>query len=180
MKMIDKIVTMYGEDILKRSIMSIRRGAGVIERVLAGGKYPRVLEIGTLYGVSAACISQHVERVMTIDLIHGRLEQLGVEHDREKFWRSLGVSNVELHLVRDNRAKAALIKKLDFDLAFIDGGKNDIAEDFASVKHCGAVLFHDVDARGAAHLDAVYDFVHALPQEQVEYMDIFALWKKAE
>ena len=174
--MIDRIIDLYGEAILKRSIMSIRRGAGVIESVFSGGQYRRVLEIGTLYGVSAACISPHCEQVMTIDLLHGRLEQLGVKHDRGEFWRSLGVDNVELMLVRDNEAKAALIKTLAFDIAFIDGGKNDIEQDFVSVKHCGNVLFHDVDARGKPELDAVYDFVHSLPQHQVKYMDIFALW----
>lgn len=176
-ELIQRIRGIVGDEGLKRSVLSIRDGAGVFDKVLGGGEFKRVLEIGTLRGISAAYMAQFVERVDTIDLASGRLEQLGVSFDRYKFWEALGVDNVVLHLVEDDREKAEVIRGLDFDLAFIDGGKNDIATDFALVKHCGAVLFHDVDRRGKPELDAVYDFVMALPPEQVERTDIFALWR---
>lgn len=176
-ELIARIRGVVGDDGLKRSVLSIRDGAGVLDRVLGTGEFRRVLEIGTLRGISAAYMAGYVERVDTIDLKHGRLEQLGEPFDREAFWRELGINNVYLHLVRNDDEKAAVIRGLEFDLAFIDGGKNDIAQDFELVKHCGAVLFHDVDARGKPELDAVYDFVMALPPEQVTRDDIFALWR---
>lgn len=175
--LIARIKDLVGDGGLRLSVIAIRDGAGVLDRVLGSGEFRRVLEIGTLRGISAAYIAQFVEHVDTIDLVHGRLEQLGVAFDREKFWRDLGADNISLHLVRDDAEKAATIGRLEFDLAFIDGGKNDIASDFALVKHCGAVLFHDVDRRGVPGQDAVYDFVMALPKDEVVVMDIFALWR---
>ncbi len=44
------------------------------------------------------------------------------------------------------------------------------------MRKCGTVLFHDMDKRGRPELDYVYDFVRSLPPEQVEVIDIFALW----
>lgn len=176
--LLDRIRGLVGEEGLKRSVLSIRDGAGVLDQVLGTGEFPRVLEIGTLRGISAAYMAPHVERVITIDLVHGRLEQLGVRFDRRAFWRELGVDEkIELHLVNNAVEKARVIQQAKFDLAFIDGGKNDIAFDFKLVKGCGAVLFHDVDARGKPELDAVYNFVMALPKDQVTRHDIFALWR---
>lgn len=176
--LIERIVTALGSRSgLKRSVLSIRDGAGVLDAVLGSGEFRRVLEIGTYRGVSAAYMAHFVDHVTTIDLKHGRLEQLGEPCDREAFWRSLGLDNITLRLVEDDAEKDAVIAAESFDLAFIDGGKNDIADDFERVKHCGAVLFHDVDSRGLPGQDAVYDFVMALPKEQVTRMDIFALWR---
>ena len=103
----DRIVALHGRHALKRSILSIREGAGVMQHFLEGRGVRTALEIGTYRGVGAAEISQFVDRVITIDLRHGRMEQLGEEWDRHAFWRSLGVHNVELHLVDDDAEKAA-------------------------------------------------------------------------
>src|SRR5688572_941642 len=126
----DKIVALYGTDILHKSVISIRGGAGVLTEVLQGGKYRTVLEIGTYRGVGAAEISQYVERVITIDLKHGKLERLGETHDRHAFWRSLGIDNIEFIGVDDDAEKARVVNALDFDFALIDGAhdatvKND-------------------------------------------------------
>lgn len=159
---------------LRRSTLSVRNGAGVLERILGGGKYRKVLEIGTFRGVNAAYMAQFCDRVTTIDLLDGQLERWGTPFDRRAFWASLGVSNIDLHLVADDAEKSALIKTLDFDFAFIDGDHSGHAprRDFEMVKHCGAVLFHDYGGP-----NGVTPFVDSLPKDQVEIMDIFAFWR---
>ena len=171
------IVEKYGAHYLRRSALSIRDGAGVFEKVLSGKGYRTALEIGTYRGVSAAEISRYVDRVVTIDLKHGRQEQLGERYDRQAFWRSLGIDNIELHLIADDAEKAELVSRLEFDFAFVDGAHDEtVADDFALVKRCGNVLFHDYDSRGSKEKDYVYDFVNTLPKHQVQVLDIFALW----
>lgn len=172
-----RIVELYGQHVLKRSILSIREGAGAMAHFLAGRGVHTALEIGTYRGVGAAEISQFVQRVITIDLVHGRMEQLGEEWDRRAFWSSLGIDNIELHLVRDDAEKAELIRSLDFDFAFVDGAHDErVRDDFELVKRCGRVLFHDVDSRGKPELDHVYNFVMSLPRHELEQWDIFAQW----
>jgi predicted O-methyltransferase YrrM len=174
------MVEKYGQHVLKRSALSIRDGAGVFEKVLAGKGYRTALEIGTYRGVSAAEISRYVDRVVTIDLKHGRQEQLGESFDRKAFWRSLGLDNIELRLIADDAEKAEIVNALDFDFAFVDGAHDEtVANDFALVKRCGNVLFHDYDSRGSKEKDFVYDFVNTLPKEQIQVLDIFALWTAA-
>lgn len=174
-----KVTEIAGEQAFHLSALRIRDGAGVLDYVLGAGRYRTVLEIGTYRGVGTAYIAGFVDKVITIDLKEGRLEKEDPSFDRAAFWRSMGAENIELCLVSSNEDKAKLIRSLEFDLAFIDGGKNDIAEDFAMVSRCGAVLFHDYDDRGQPALNAVYDFVNALPRGEVQVMDLFALWTKA-
>lgn len=172
-----RIVEMYGPHILRRSALSIRSGAGVIEHCMAGKGYRTAIEIGTYRGVGAAEMSQFCERVITFDLHHGRMEQLGETLDRQEFWRSLGIENIELVLVDDDSEKAERIRRLDFDFAFIDGAHDpSVANDFELVKRCGHVLFHDYDRRNVPDQDHVCDFIDTLPKHQIEKFDIFALW----
>lgn len=177
----NRIVALHGAGVLKRSALNIRGGAGVFERVLKGRGYRTVLEIGTYRGCAAAEMSRYVERVVTIDLREGKLERMGERFDRAEFWGSLGIQNIELLLVRDNAERKAVVDALDFDFAFIDGAHDaSVREDFALVKHCGRVLFHDYDRRGDLEQDQVFNFVNSLPGAQIEMMDIFALWKAPE
>lgn len=172
------IAELYGEKFLRKSALNIRGGAGVFEKVMAGKGHKTALEIGTYRGVSAAEMAQYCERVITIDLKHGKLEQNGGTFGRQHFWKSLGIENIELHLIDDDVEKARLIDSLSFDFAFVDGAHDEtVANDFALVKKCGNVLFHDYDSRGRPELDYVYDFVNSLPKHQVEIIDIFAMWR---
>lgn len=175
----DKIVAQHGQKMLRKSAMNIRGGAGVFERVLSGKGYRTALEIGTYRGVSAAEMSQYVERVITIDLRYGKLESNGDSFDRAIFWYELDANNIELQLVDDDIEKKALIDVLDFDFAFIDGAHTGgaIVRDFEMVKRCGTVLIHDYDDNGRGRLfNEAFDFVNSLPKEQVQIFDIFALW----
>lgn len=163
-------------EFIRKSVLSIRDGAGVIERVLGGRRYRRVLEIGTYRGVSSAFMARFCERVITVDLVHGKMEQDRQVFDRVRFWEAMGIGNIDLRLVESEAEKAAFIGSLDFDFAFIDGDHEGDAprRDFEMVKRCGAVLFHDCD--GA---NGVTKLVSTLPRHQVEIMDIFAFWRGA-
>ena len=173
----DRIVALHGGRIVRRSAINIRGGAGVFERVLAGKGYRTVLEIGTYRGCSAAEMSRYCERVVTIDLMHGKLEQSGEQFNRPAFWASLGITNIDLLLIAGNVERKALVDALEFDFAFIDGAHDaSVREDFELVKRCGRVLFHDYDRRGDLEQDHVYNFVNTLPKEQIQVIDIFALW----
>lgn len=176
----ERAIAAGGPNVLKRSMLNLNGGGGVFERLLGYGNYRCALEIGTLRGVSAAYISQFVERVITIDLKRGQLErkilQPGETFDRIEFWSRMGIHNITLKLVNHEFEKARFIKDCDFDFAFIDGEHEfeAVARDFEMVKRCGAVLFHDHDERNPG---PVVEFVKTLPQNQVEKMDVFAFWK---
>ena len=181
----DKIEAMYGASILRKSAMNIRGGAGTFEWAMAGKGYRTAVEIGTYRGVAAAEMSQYCERVVTIDLAHGKLEQNESVWDRHAFWSSIGVTNVDFFAVGSDFEKARLLKGLQFDFAFIDGAHDaSVANDFAMVKKCGHVLFHDADdnRRRAGKQTApnhVFEFISRLPPAQVKTHDIFALWTAA-
>lgn len=173
----DRIVKLHGAKVLRRSALNIRGGAHVFERVLSGRGYRTAVEIGTYRGCAAAEMAQYVERVVTFDLYSGKLEAMGEKFDRKRFWRSLGIANIELRLVNNDTEKAAMLKDMEFDFAFIDGAHDSsVASDFAMVKKCGRVLFHDYDPRGRPEQDHAYDFVNSLPKAQIQVIDIFALW----
>ncbi len=176
----DRIIAQWGPHVLKKSIISIRGGAGVLPAVLEGKGVRNALEIGTYRGVGAAELSQYVDHVYTVDLRRGKLESNGEKWDREAFWRGLGIENITQVIVDDDVQKAAFIASLTFDFALIDGNHHDpaaIAADFDLVKRCGHVLFHDADRSGLPRKDHVIDFIESLPKAEVTYRDIFAEWK---
>ena len=159
---------------MRKSILSIRGGAGVVESILGGRRYKRILEIGTYRGIGSAYMSQFCERIVTVDLKHGKMEKDRQVFDRFRLWETLGVKNIDLFLVDGDKHKADLIKTFDFDFAFVDGDHEGNAprDDFELVKRCGAVLFHDYDGD-----NGVTRLVNSLPKEQVTVMDIFAFWQ---
>lgn len=179
----DKIEAQYGASILRKSALNIRGGAGAFEWAMAGKGYRTAVEIGTYRGVAAAEMSQYCDRVVTIDLRYGKLEQLEQAWDRHAFWSSLGITNIDFHAVSNDHEKARLLKALEFDFAFIDGAHDQtVANDFKMVRKCGNVLFHDADDNRlrASKPDAsnhVFEFIDRLPKEQVRLHDIFAYWK---
>jgi predicted O-methyltransferase YrrM len=176
----ERIISQWGPHVMKKSIISIRGGAGVLPAVLEDKGVRTALEIGTYRGVGAAELSQYVDRVITIDLKQGKLESNGERWDRVAFWNGLGIENIELVLIENDAEKEAFVSHLEFDFALIDGNHDDpasIAADFEMVKRCGHVLFHDADRRGKPEKDRVIDFIESLPKREVTYRDIFAEWK---
>ncbi|MBK8916370.1 MAG: class I SAM-dependent methyltransferase [Phycisphaerales bacterium] len=172
----ERIVALYGPKILRRSAINIRGGAGAFAWAMAGHGYRTAVEIGTYRGISAAAMSLYCERVVTIDLAQGKLERNGEAWDREAFWRSLGINNVEMRAVRDDAEKAATLRGLAFDFAFVDGAHDrTVANDFAMVGRCGNVLFHDADDTPGDN-NCVFEFLSTLPRDHLQFHDIFALW----
>ena len=177
--LVQRMTTLHGDFVLKKSAMRIRGGAGAFDHFLQGKQYNTILEIGTYKGVSAAIMSQFCKRVITIDLTHGGLEQHGIlDWDRNAFWKSLDIHNIELHTITNDREKANLIRNLEFDFAFVDGCHDErVKDDFKAVRKCGRVLFHDAGPDRPGH-DWVNKFVLSLKGGRVEFFDIFAMWTR--
>ncbi len=177
MSLKDLVLAQHGTDGLRKSAVGLREGEDIFRHFLEGKGYRTVLEIGTYKGLSAACMAQYVEKVITIDLANGQLEQAGESFDRQALWNELGVADkIELHLVSGNKEKAALIASLDFDFAFIDGAHDESVKcDFEMVRKCGAALFHDYSETPGKR-NHVKRFVDTLGP--VEVKDIFAFWKR--
>lgn len=165
----DRIIELYSERYLRKSATR-HDDAEIFARLLAGKGYRAILEIGTYRGCTAAEMSQYCDRVVTIDLVHGRIDVDEPSIDRRVFWDSLGVSNVELVSVMDDTEKKRVIEALDFDFAFVDGAHDfdAVSLDFGLVKKCGRVLFHDYNTEGVARL------VDSLGGVEVD--GVFALW----
>lgn len=170
-----RAVEIGGEGIFKRSALKVANGAEHLERILRGGRR-HILEIGTFRGVSTAFLARFAPRVTTIDLRSGQAERMFPNHNRRAFWAGMGANNIDMHLVRTDERKAALISGLDFDFAFIDADHRAPApaNDFDLVKRCGEVLFHDFDPE---HPNGVTEFVKTLPRNEIEVAGIFALWR---
>ena len=170
-----RAVAIGGETIFRRSALKVANGAEHIEFILRGGRR-HIVEIGTFRGVSTAFLARFASRVTTIDLRNGQAERLYPKHSRRGFWTGMGANNIDLHLVRSDEEKGALLAGIDFDFAFIDGDHRmpQVGHDFDMVKRCGTVLFHDFDPD---HPNGVTEFVKTLPSSEVEVMGIFALWR---
>ena len=171
----DRIIALHSERYLRKS--AIRHDDMVIfKRLLEGKGYRTVLEIGTYRGCTAAELSQYCDRVITIDLKHGRIERDEPSIDRHAFWQSLDVRNVEMILVDDDAEKKKVVDALDFDFAFVDGAHDEtVRDDFALVRRCGRVLFHDYDDRPNKPND-VFRFVNSIPGGKLEVSGVFAMW----
>ena len=180
----EKIIEQFGSKMLRRSALNFTDAEEIFERVLKGKGYRVILEIGTYRGCTAAVLAQYCDQVITIDLAHGKLEANGDVFDRRAFWRELGVDDKILFIpVEHDAEKARVVSTMSFDLAFVDGAHDaSVANDFAITKRCGNVLFHDADdnrkrERKPNAPNHVYEFISSLPQEEVVYMDLFALWQ---
>lgn len=176
----DKIIALHGEKTLRISAARSAAGPEVFRHMLEGKGYRTVLEIGTYRGCAAAEMSQYCEKVITIDLKFGSIEKRRGTFDRVAFWRSLGVDNIALCLVENDADKAALVRGLDFDFAFIDGAHDieSVRSDFELVRRCGRVLFHDY-SDDVNCTNGVFAFLSTFTQDQIEPMDGFALWTAA-
>lgn len=126
----------FGFTAFLRSVIPCSGGEFVIEKYMKMVKPKRALVIGTNRGISTARVAQFCDHVDTIDVVESDL--------REKIWKHLGLEGkIKDHVVPSEKV-AALIKTLNFDFCFMDGDHaNHTESDFAAVRHCGNVLFHD-------------------------------------
>jgi hypothetical protein len=124
-------------------------------------------EIGTWNGLTAVVLSRFFEQVITVDVAHNAMKHEVLEH--------LGIRNVTCIDITSNSHKADLARNIDFDFAFMDGDHaNDTASDWALVRRCGRVLFHEV----WPWQDPVFALVHSLPRREVRQGGCgLALWE---
>lgn len=137
---------------------------------LKGYRIKHALEIGTWRGVSSAILAHYADKVTTVDIRY--------YDEAPRVWMWAGVFDKMKYLVvPDNETKAAAIKDLDFDFAFIDGMHtyDDVAFDFELVKKCGRVLFHDYCDK----CPGIVEFVDKLSEVTISEVTIaepFAYW----
>lgn len=94
------------------------------------------VEIGTLKGLTALVLARYFTRVVTVDIVD--------DPQKREIAAMLGVKNIAFVNVRNNAEKAEVIRAVNFDAAFVDGDHaRDTESDFALVKRCGRVLFHE-------------------------------------
>lgn len=127
------------------------------------------VEIGTCCGVTAAILGRFFAKVTTVDIYPNPL--------KSEVLRVLGATNVRVVEVPDNAAKKALIESLAFDAAYVDGDHaHDTALDWALVRRCGRVLFHECWPQQPP----VFELVASLPTREVTLGGpCFALWRES-
>lgn len=132
-----------------------------------GVRGKQCIEIGTFNGITAAILSRYFDHVVTVDVLPNTAKKEILEH--------LGIRNVTTIDVSDNCEKAAVLKDLDFDFAYLDGDHaHDTESDWALVKKCGRVLFHEV----WPFQEPVWNLVHRFKMENVKHNGCgLALWE---
>jgi SAM-dependent methyltransferase len=94
------------------------------------------VEIGTYSGITAIILSRYFEQVTSIDIFPHTAKHTIIKH--------LGITNIRFVDVKDNEEKAKVIEGLTFDGAYQDGDHvKDAESDFALLRRCGQVLFHE-------------------------------------
>lgn len=155
----------FGAPVFRRS--SVFHGLG---KVLADNNVRGrcCLEIGTWNGLTAALLSRHFERVVTIDIAHNSMKHDVLNH--------LDIKNVQCIDIKNNADKAGVIRRIEWpiDCAYLDGNHaEDTEDDWNLTKHCGRVMFHEV----WPFQSPVWRLVQSLPPKEVTYGGIgLAIW----
>lgn len=142
-----------------------------LDRCKIGGRVG--LEIGTYHGVTAVLLAQRFDRFVSVSVDDEDPARL-LKRELAEF---LGISNIEFFDAKDNDEKARIVRGLEFDFAYSDGDHtNDTEADFALVKRCGRVLFHEVWPLQPP----VWNLVNSLPADEVTWAhaDPLAYWER--
>lgn len=158
----------FGGKIFRRS--SVFHGLG---KFLADNRVQGecCFEIGTWNGLTAALLSRHFKRVVTVDIAHNDVKRDVLRH--------LEITNVECIDIKNNEFKPIVLQELSergikIDCAYLDGNhQEDTESDWLLTKDCGRVLFHEC----WTFQSPVWSLVHSLPQSQVVFGGCgLALW----
>lgn len=158
----------FGAQVFRRS--SVFHGLG---KFLADNRIKGecCFEIGTWNGLTAAILSRHFQKVVTVDIAHN-----DVKHD---ILRHLEITNVECVDIKDNVFKSIVLKDLEergikVDCAYLDGNHaEDTEEDFGLVQKYGRAIFHEC----MPWQSPVWSIVHSLPQNHITHGGCgLALW----
>lgn len=110
----------------------------------AGGRFENVLEIGTHYGVSASCIADYADSIVTVDC--------SFYPEAEELWTALNCADrISVFWETSEASKAKLAGLIKWDMVYIDGDHREAGcwADFLAVKDSAdSILLHDYgDAR---------------------------------
>lgn len=167
-----KILRTYGRRAFARS-SACMEFVDFLERINLRGKVG--LEIGTYHGITALLLAERFDTMISVsvdDEDPGRL----LKRELAEF---VGAKNIVFHDAKDNAEKAEIIRGLTFDFAYSDGDHtSDTEADFALVKRCGRVLFHEYWPLQPP----VWELVNSLPAHEVTraHYDILAYWERSE
>ena len=127
----------------------------------------RCVEIGTWCGLTAIILARHFKEVITIDTEDHPLKRQILDH--------LGIDNVLCVEAGSREEKAAILRDLPFDAAYLDGDHtNDTEFDFDLVSRCQRVMFHEY----WPPQQPVWQLVNRLKDagDRVTWVHKFALW----
>lgn len=128
-----RVVNKFGVEVFRRS--SVLEGLSQFCSD-SGFRGELCVEIGTCKGLTALVLARYFKDVVSIDIVQD-------PHKRE-IAKFCGVTNIRFVDVADNKEKAELIRSLQFDGAYVDGDHaRDTQTDFALVRSCEQVLFHE-------------------------------------
>lgn len=128
-----KVFEKFGPPAFRRSSVLEGFERFIDEQNFKGGT---CVEVGTLNGLTACLLARRFTRVVTVDIVDAPLKY--------EIAAMLGITNIAFLNVRHNAEKAEVIKSVQFDAAYVDGDHaRDTESDFALVKRCGRVLFHE-------------------------------------
>jgi hypothetical protein len=158
-----RVLDTLGPEVFRRSSVFHGLGDFLTQRKVRGR---RCFEVGTWNGLTAGILAQFFDEVVTVDIANNPEKNAVLE--------VMGAKNVRCIHVADNEEKARIASNVAFDFAYLDGDHaNDTADDFALVRRCGRVLFHEA----WPHQPPVWDLLHQLPGAELEWNGKgLALW----
>jgi len=171
----------YGYNHIHRSVISSEEQENIFRYFMKGKDIKTAVETGTYNGTTTALLAHYADRVITIDNKN--------YIDKFPFWIDYQVyDKIKSYVIDDDTDKEELLKGIDFDFAFIDGDHSErgVRSDFALVKKCGRVLFHDYYEQnskydfGAAKSQGICKVVGELPPDEVTIGRPFAYWERKD
>lgn len=173
----------FGLRQLRFSCIADKNTEMLFRSFLKGKNIGICFEIGTFFGTSTAILAHYSDKVVTIDK--------DFFYEPCRLWCDCGVlPKIDYYILGNDEDKKTLIDKLKFDFAFVDGCHREGVElDFALVKKCGRVLFHDYYSdykkmpalmldNGLGPTLHVKKLVDSLPKEEVTIIQPFAYWER--
>ena len=136
--------------------------------MLEGRYYNHIVEIGTCKGIGTSLLVDYADKVTTFDIKR--------RPTCKPLWNFLGITKKIKHIVIPNREKLyKAVESLDFDLVFIDNGKQlkAIQNNFRISKKCGKILFHDY-SKG---WKTIANFIDNLDQSKLIKKPPFVMWR---
>jgi predicted O-methyltransferase YrrM len=187
----EKLIKEFGEERLHLQFSAIQDEQDMREALAyLISLYPAnvkkvAIETGTFHGVSTALLAEYFDEVHTFDICKEGGGYYKDENIKFEIWDFMKVSDkITFHMIKNDKEKEEIIKKIPYNFAFIDGQhKGGVDKDFVLLSRCGKVLFHDycpekcTPARTGMY-DYVVEFIDTLAENIVYKKPPFVVWVK--